>query len=756
MALPVNRFSAWISAWQRHRTLTRRLIIAILGGYVLAALCSLIPLALPMARTEAVILGAMLSFPVYVGFVIWVFGRTGSASSQDGAGGKTGSKAGGKSSGLRQRMAGLHGWAGLLLGWLLYAIFLTGSASYFREEISLWTRPAIPPVNALPDSSASTNTHALSRSEAPVDSNTLPNADASPHAGAPPDFDISSNSNTSLNTDTSPNAGASRKSGSSSENTEIPKNARNETAAIAQRLVDILANRAPDAQRWVIKLPTDRVPVAEVSWSAPPEAGQKRRSLDRWLMLDPATGAQLPVAPTQGGDFFYRFHYNLHHTPVIWGRWIVGLCAMFMLVAIISGIITHKKILTEFFTFRWGKGQRSWLDGHNGLAVLALPFHLIIAFTGLLGLMLLYMPWGAEIAFRSPAQQALLRAQFSSTRAPEAPDEQPARLAPVASMVQQLQERWPEASLGRITINNPGRRNALVTLSLDPAGHVSESPRALHFRGVDGQLIDESTKLGPAAETHGVLIALHTGRFADPGLRWIYLLLGLGGAGMVGSGLVLWTVKRRAKLPDPQHPHLGFWLVERLNIATITGLPIAMAGFLAATRLLPAALAERPLWEVRIFFISWAALALHALLRTPRRAWIEQLSLAATLLATLPLINALTSDRGLIESLSRGDRVFAGFDLTLLALSALMATIAWRTARHQPRQPAGKKAKATGKARAAGQTRVGTAATAGRKARADALAPTSATAPANAPTSANGPTPPSPTASGTPAPPEPT
>ena len=42
------------------------------------------------------------------------------------------------------------------------------------------------------------------------------------------------------------------------------------------------------------------------------------------------------------------------------------------------------------------------------------------------------------------------------------------------------------------------------------------------------------------------------GRFADTGLRWLYFLVSLAGVAMVGSGLVLWTVKRRVKLPDPE------------------------------------------------------------------------------------------------------------------------------------------------------------------------------------------------------------
>ena len=38
---------------------------------------------------------------------------------------------------FRQSMAWLHTWTGLLLGWLLVAIFITGTSAYFREEITL-------------------------------------------------------------------------------------------------------------------------------------------------------------------------------------------------------------------------------------------------------------------------------------------------------------------------------------------------------------------------------------------------------------------------------------------------------------------------------------------------------------------------------------------------------------------------------------------------------------------------------------------
>ena len=53
--------------------LVSRIVAALGGGYVLAALFSVAVLALPMARAQAVITGMLASFAIYTGAVIWVF-----------------------------------------------------------------------------------------------------------------------------------------------------------------------------------------------------------------------------------------------------------------------------------------------------------------------------------------------------------------------------------------------------------------------------------------------------------------------------------------------------------------------------------------------------------------------------------------------------------------------------------------------------------------------------------------------------------
>ncbi|GAB3463118.1 hypothetical protein GCM10027398_06560 [Azotobacter salinestris] len=205
---------------------------------------------------------------------------------------------------FRQSMTWLHGWAGLLLGWLLFAIFLTGTLTVFDKEISWWMQPEL------------------------------------------------------------------RDTG-----VDQPKAVR-----FAQHW---LAREHGEAAVWSIDLPTERSPVLKVS------TGEDRHAAR--LVLDPESEAQVPVRDSVGGNFFFRFHYSLL-LPRTLGIWLVGLAAMAMLVALVSGIVIHRHLFRDFFAFRPVGSRRAWLDGHNASAVLLLPFHLMITYTGLVIFFLIYMP----------------------------------------------------------------------------------------------------------------------------------------------------------------------------------------------------------------------------------------------------------------------------------------------------------------------------------------------------------------------------
>ncbi|MBB1602307.1 PepSY domain-containing protein [Variovorax sp. UMC13] len=499
-------------------------------------------------------------------------------------------------------MSDLHIWTGLLVGWFLYAMFLTGTVSYFKDEISQWMRPEIAHQAQVPDA-----------------------------------------------------------------------------AVVAQHVADKLRTEAAGSPQWSIGLPDARNNVVSAFWRTPGVEG--RRAFQSGT-FDPVSGDKVAGRDTGGGNFFYRFHFQFHYMPVLWGRWLAGFCAMFMLVAIVSGVITHKKIFIDFFTFRGGKGQRSWLDAHNALSVFGLPFHLMITYTGLITLAALYMPWGSQAAFKTPAERQELSAQLSAFITPAKPTGQAATLAPIEDMVRQAQARWGRDNIQRVNITLPGDAAARVTVSRGDEGRASVSPQYMLFEGTTGKLLETKDSVGPAAETRGVMYALHLGRFGDTATRWLYFLVSLAGTAMVGTGLVMWTVKRRQKLPDPDRPYVGFWLVERLNIAAIAGLSIAMTAFLWGNRLLPLDLPRRSEWEVDLLFIVWGLALLHAMLRPAKRAWIEQLWIATAALALLPIVSAFTTERPLWRSLLAGDWVFAGLELTLWALAALHALLAIRTMRH--------------------------------------------------------------------------
>lgn len=423
----------------------------------------------------------------------------------------------------------------------------------------------------------------------------------------------------------------------------------------------LLRDRASGSDHWEVYLPDDRGAGFYVGWK--PQTGR-----NIYLRLDPATGHEVTVRDTWGGRLFYRFHFDFHYMPVMVARYVVSIAAIAMFIAILSGIVTHKKFFTDFFSLRLGKGQRSWLDAHNILGVLALPFHLMITYTGLV--IFSYLLFPSVILANFPGIDA-----FFDRAYPQYHGERSDEAAPLLSMVEILAIAEAEGNgrlPGHLHIEYPGDAKAIVEIA--PREDRLPSPRgALYLNGVTGAVLERPQALRAGAATYGVMIDLHAGRFADPALRWLYFILGVLGTMMIATGLVLWTVKRRSKLPDPDRPHFGFTLVERLNVGFLSALPSAIPAFFLANRLLPVDLPNRDEWEINCLFLYWGALLVWSLARPAKQAWIETLAVGALSYAMVPVVSAFTTDRGLFESLAKGDWVFVGFDLTMTATSLLLA-----------------------------------------------------------------------------------
>jgi uncharacterized iron-regulated membrane protein len=509
------------------------------------------------------------------------------------------------SKGFRQSQAFLHTWSGLLLGWILFLVFVAGTIAFWREGLNRWMRPEI------------------ARVEQPM--------------------------------------------------------------LVLAGSQAFLASKAPDAKSWIIPVATERSPGAQVVWVPQPKPGEERgrrgrRGRSDTQALIGADGQVAQARETRGGEFFYRFHFDLHYMPVIWARWLVGLATMMMLVAIVSGVVTHKKIFRDFFTLRRGKGQRSWLDGHNATAVLALPFHLMITYTGLVTLMAMLMPWAVVANYTD--EKTVFAALFPTAAVVERTGN-PAPLIDLQRIAADAERRLG-APASVIEVSDPGDAAARVSVSQSTASMLSSRTPRLTYDGVTGRLVWRSPPPGAAAETAGAMIGLHAGRFAGDGGRWLYFLCGVAGTLMVASGLILWTVKRRERLADPTRPHFGFSMVERLNVAVIGGFPLGIAGFFWANRLLAVTLRGRADWEMHVLFIAWAATALAAFVFRPVRVWPSLFATTGGLLIALPVYNIVATDRGLFASLASGDRMIAGIDATIVVFGIAYLLLARRVARYRP------------------------------------------------------------------------
>jgi uncharacterized iron-regulated membrane protein len=339
----------------------------------------------------------------------------------------------------------------------------------------------------------------------------------------------------------------------------------------------------------------------------------------------------------------------------------------------------HKKIFTDFFTFRHGKGQRSWLDAHNAVSVFSLPFQLMITYSGLIFVMFTLMPLMVAPWYGAGAGgRAVFLNEVFVPLAPAKASGHAATLLPLDRIVHDAQQRWGAAPISAIDIQNPFDVHARVTVIGDFSAGPLRAARLLAYDGIGGEMLAERAawQSGPKA-FRDLMLGLHEGQFAPPVLRALYVMSGLLGAAMIATGMVLWTVKRRQRAErGRQALHAGLRLVERLNVAVVLGLPVAIAAYFWANRLVPVAMTERAALEVNALFLVWLAMALHAGLRSRGQIWYEQAGVAALAFGLLPVVNALTTTRHLGRTFMEGDWVLAGFDLTMLALGVMFIGIA--------------------------------------------------------------------------------
>ena len=492
-----------------------------------------------------------------------------------------------------QSMAWLHTWAGLIVSWVLFAIFLGGTLACFDKELDYWMRPAL---------------HQLA-----------------------------------------------------------PRPISMDAAAATLR------GMAPHAETLYLRPPSARDPSIHGFVFEP-----GKPYID--VALNPRDGKLLPA--TVGGNFFFVLHYNLQAGTL--GVYLVGLAGMLMLLALISGVIIHRRVFKDFFVFRpQAGGQRAWLDGHNLTGVLGLPFHLMIAYTGVIIMMSSYMSAGVQIGYHGDL--ASYYSALSGAPPTVAQHQPPAHLASLDPILRDAVQRLggPVQSLEIERIHD-----ASTTVTALSAGNnqVAGGQRSLVYDGIYGRFKGEDSAPPTAYRTYQFLSGLHRVQFGGTAIRWLYFLLGAAGCVMLATAVQVW-IEKRSRQAEAAGLRSGYGLVRALNIAVITGMPLASVALLWTNRLLPDDLVGRASIEAQSFCAIWLFAAIWTVLRLRRgKPWRELFGMTAALLLALPLMNAVTEPRSsLPASIVDHDWVLASIDATAFALGIGFAWLAWLSTRPRRR-----------------------------------------------------------------------
>ena len=437
-----------------------------------------------------------------------------------------------------------------------------------------------------------------------------------------------------------------------------------------------------DAVQWFMRFPTEREPAVRIGYRGTSGPFIQRN-------IDPATLKLMPEEGTLAGTrFIFPFHYSLNIRTWSLGYWIVGLAAMAMLALCVSGVVIHRKIFTEFFTFRADKQPRRLvLDLHNVTGVLGLPFHFIISLSGLIIFFSIYFPSTTELAYGGD-RRSFNQETFGNYTRPKA-GVPAATSVPLDSLVLEASRLWDGGKPFFVRVWHPGDANSYVEIRRSYDDAVTMNLDLVHFDAATGAVLYRYTA-APVVTVQRFISGLHFIQFRHWTLRWVYFGLGLAGCLLIATGYLFWLESRRTK-----HERLGLRgvrVVEGITVGSVTGIIVATLAFFVVNRLLPLGATflgeERAALEVWTFYIVWVATFAHAWLR-PGKAWLEQSWATAGLAVAAVILNWITTGHHLGASLAAAHlRATAGMDLLLLGTAAIAGWAALRLARKARRRAA--------------------------------------------------------------------
>ncbi|WP_052481078.1 PepSY-associated TM helix domain-containing protein [Gilvimarinus agarilyticus] len=386
-------------------------------------------------------------------------------------------------------------------------------------------------------------------------------------------------------------------------------------------------------------------------------------------------------------DFMVTFHADLHlGNP--WGLVLTGLLGLTLFASVITGVVIHRKILRELFSFRPLRSLRLlFTDTHKVLGVWGLLFHGTIGFTGaFLGLVLvLLVPAAAFVSF-SGDQEKLVETFL--------PEIEPAITGVAAepnpgNILSEFRRNNPDVLLIDANIHGWGDESAIMAITT-LGGDTLAASETFEVSAVTGEPLQSYSTFGKHDSVTGVILdamyPLHFGNFGGVFVKVIWSLLGVGTALLAVTGMMIW-IERRAYGPEGNLSKATYLRISRFTVGSCMGLVVASLSLFYAQLLLRVEAAEFSYWLGVVFFSSWVVVLAYGLAANNSYLTIKRLFLLCGLLAVgVPVVNALVTGDALPVTLFNGKSITAAVDLTLLLCGVFCV---WASLKLPGARPAG-------------------------------------------------------------------
>lgn len=330
------------------------------------------------------------------------------------------------------------------------------------------------------------------------------------------------------------------------------------------------------------------------------------------------------------------------------GETIMGVVSAVYVVALVSGlIVVLPSLAKDLFALRIGANlKRMWLDAHNVVGVVSLPFHIMIALSAVV--FCLHEPLYDVLDY------VVYDGRLKSVMAASNPfnvikrNDQPASMLPVSALLDRVKMVSPDFTPIEMRYRNAGLRGASVQIWGSDPRYMTRGNGFAVINPVTGEIVNTDYlpgRQGAWTATVSTFFALHFATFGGDIVRVCYFLLGLAGAFLFYSGNLLWIESRRRterQNGGPVNQKNSTRIMAAATVGVCLGAICAISFTIVVGKWLNGRVADVDAWHNGVYYAVFLASVIWSFGRGAGAAGVELLWLAALSTAVIPL-TTLTS-----------------------------------------------------------------------------------------------------------------